>query len=70
MSAKVRFINAYVTRVQRAAVHDASLTNALMRVAGLIDEPTALLRPGRILRTLRRSGRPAPAPAPLVAAHD
>ncbi|PTA47758.1 NAD(P)/FAD-dependent oxidoreductase [Micromonospora sp. RP3T] len=69
-SAKIRFINAYVTRVQRAAVHDASLTNALMRVAGLIDEPTALLRPGRILRTLRLSGRPAPAPAPLVAAHD
>ena len=67
---KVRMINAYIARLQRAAVHDSSLTNAFMRVAGLIDEPAALLRPGRVLRTLRRSGRPAPAPAPLVAARD
>jgi 2-polyprenyl-6-methoxyphenol hydroxylase-like FAD-dependent oxidoreductase len=69
-SAKVRMINAYIARLQRAAVHDASLTNAFMRVAGLIDEPAALLRPGRVFRTLRRSGRPAPTTAPLVAARD
>ena len=72
-SVKVRMINAYVSRMQRAAVHDASLTNALMRVAGLIDEPTALMRPGRILRTLRQSGRrpsQVPVPAPLEAARD
>ncbi|MEU4397195.1 FAD-binding monooxygenase [Micromonospora orduensis] len=67
-TAKVRMINAYIARLQRAAVHDASLTNAFMRVAGLIDEPAALLRPGRVLRTFRRSGRPAP--TPLVAARD
>lgn len=72
-TAKVRMINAYITRLQRAAVHDASLTNAFMRVAGLIDEPTALLRPGKVLRVLRKSGRQpsqTPAPAPLVAARD
>jgi len=72
-TAKVRMINAYIARLQRAAVHDASLTNAFMRVAGLVDEPTALLRPGKVLRVLRQSGRQpsqTPAPAPLIAARD
>ncbi|WP_433550388.1 FAD-dependent oxidoreductase [Micromonospora zamorensis] len=69
-TAKVRMINGYVARLQRAAVHDDSLTNAFMRVAGLVDEPTALLRPGRVLRTLRQSGRRTPAPAPLAVARD
>jgi 2-polyprenyl-6-methoxyphenol hydroxylase-like FAD-dependent oxidoreductase len=72
-TAKVRMINAYVSRLQRAAVHDASLTNAFMRVAGLIDEPTALFHPGTFLRVFRQSGRrasQAPAPDPLVAARD
>jgi 2-polyprenyl-6-methoxyphenol hydroxylase-like FAD-dependent oxidoreductase len=72
-TAKVRMINAYIARLQRAAVHDASLTNAFIRVAGLIDEPTALLHPGKVLRVLRQSGRrpsQAPAPEPLLAARD
>lgn len=72
-TAKVRMINAYVARLQHAAVHDPSLTNAFMRVAGLIDEPTALLRPGRIFRTFWRTGRrsgQAPAAVPLQAARD
>ncbi|MFJ6195007.1 FAD-dependent oxidoreductase [Micromonospora sp. NPDC092111] len=72
-TAKIRMINAYIARLQRAAVHDASLTNAFMRVAGLIDEPTALLHPGRILRVLRQSGRrPSqfPASVPLSAGRD
>jgi 2-polyprenyl-6-methoxyphenol hydroxylase-like FAD-dependent oxidoreductase len=72
-SFKVRMINAYIARLQRAAVHDASLTTAFMRVAGLIDEPAALLRPGRIVRTFRHSGRRQnlpPAPAPLKATRD
>ncbi|MEV4118625.1 FAD-binding monooxygenase [Micromonospora sp. NPDC049645] len=70
---KTRIINAYVARLQRAAVHDASLTNAFMRVAGLIDEPTALLSPGRILRVLRQAGRrpsQVSAPVPLRAGRD
>lgn len=72
-TAKVRMINAYITRLQRAAVHDASLTNAFMRVAGLIDEPTTLLYPGKLLRVLLQSGRQpsqTSAPAPLVTARD
>jgi 2-polyprenyl-6-methoxyphenol hydroxylase-like FAD-dependent oxidoreductase len=72
-TAKVRMINAYIARLQRAAVHDASLTNAFIRVAGLIDEPTALLHPGKVLRVLRQAGRrqsQTSAPVPLAAARD
>ncbi|GAA0400182.1 FAD-binding monooxygenase [Microbispora corallina] len=61
---KVRLINAYVSRLQRAAVHDSALGNAFIRVAGLIDPPQALLRPGTVLRVLRHGGR---APEPAVA---
>lgn len=72
-TAKVRMINAYIARLQRAAVHDASLTNAFIRVAGLIDKPTALLHPGKVFRVLRHVRPPArqtPDPAPLVMARD
>jgi 2-polyprenyl-6-methoxyphenol hydroxylase-like FAD-dependent oxidoreductase len=65
-TAKVRMINAYVAKFQKAAVHDASLTNAFIRVAGLIDEPTSLLRPGPLLRVLRHSRRPAGQASPTV----
>lgn len=54
-TAKVRMINAYVPHLQRAAVHDPALTDAFIRVAGLMAEPTTLLRPGVLLRVLRRS---------------
>jgi len=70
---KIRMINAYIARLQRAAVYDASLTNAFIRVAGLIDQPTALLRAGTVLRVLRQSRRrpsQPSAPAPLRAGHD
>lgn len=40
--------NAYVTRLHHTATKDAAVTKALMRVAGLIDGPTVLVRP-RIL---------------------
>lgn len=72
-TAKIRMVNSYVTKVQHAAVHDSSLTGALIRVMGMIDEPTALLHPAKILRVLRLSGRQssqAPTPAESVAARD
>ncbi|GLU48709.1 NAD(P)/FAD-dependent oxidoreductase [Nocardiopsis ansamitocini] len=59
---KTRLANAYVSRLQRAAVHDPALTNAFIRAAGLIDPPQALMRPGNLVRVLRHSGRRAPAP--------
>ncbi|HEY9474637.1 MAG TPA: FAD-binding monooxygenase [Mycobacteriales bacterium] len=58
-TAKIRFANAYVSRLQNAAVHDPVLTNAFIRVAGLIDPPQTLMRPGNIVRVLRRSGEHA-----------
>lgn len=71
---KVRMINAYVPRLQSAAVHDATLTNAFVRVAGLIDEPTTLLSPGMFLRVLRHARRQPPdhttSATPLAAARD
>jgi 2-polyprenyl-6-methoxyphenol hydroxylase-like FAD-dependent oxidoreductase len=50
---KTKFINAYVARLQLAAVHDAVLTNAFIRSAGLIDPPQALLHPRNLVRVLR-----------------
>ncbi len=52
-SAKIRFINSYVARYQRAAARDSGLTDSFVRVAGLIDPPTSLLTPGKLLRVLR-----------------
>jgi 2-polyprenyl-6-methoxyphenol hydroxylase-like FAD-dependent oxidoreductase len=68
---KTRMASAYLPLVQRAAVHDAGLTDAFLRVAGLIDPPTILMRPDRALRVLRLSRRPAPRraePSPARAA--
>lgn len=41
----VRLINAYVDRVQASAAYDAEVAEQLVRVIGLLDPPTALLRP-------------------------
>jgi 2-polyprenyl-6-methoxyphenol hydroxylase-like FAD-dependent oxidoreductase len=60
---KIRLANSYIPRLQHAAVHDAALTEAFIRVAGLIDPPQALLRPKvvwRVLRSFRRPTTPAP----------
>lgn len=57
---KTNIGNAYVSRVQSAATLDAEVTNAFMRVAGLIDPPQALMRPRlaiRVLRGARRASR-------------
>jgi 2-polyprenyl-6-methoxyphenol hydroxylase-like FAD-dependent oxidoreductase len=66
---KTRLINAYVGRLQLAAAHDAGLGNAFVRVAGLIDPPTRLLTPDKVVRVLRKSRWDAPPPAPEPAAH-
>jgi 2-polyprenyl-6-methoxyphenol hydroxylase-like FAD-dependent oxidoreductase len=56
---KVRLGNAYLARLHAAAAHDARLASAFMRVAGLVDPPQSLLRPGIALRVLRASLHPA-----------
>jgi 2-polyprenyl-6-methoxyphenol hydroxylase-like FAD-dependent oxidoreductase len=61
---KVRIANAYVGKVHAAATRDAAVTRAFMRVAGLVEPPTALMHPATMLRVLR-NGKPA---APAVTA--
>lgn len=67
-----RLVNGYMARVQAAATVDARVTTAFMRVAGLVDPPTALMRPATMVRVLRgaraartvRTARIAAAPSP------
>ncbi|GAT67171.1 FAD-dependent monooxygenase [Planomonospora sp. ID91781] len=59
-SLKTRLGNVYMSRLHAAAARDAGVTEAFFRVAGLVDPPQALFRPGLALRVLRNSGdRPA-----------
>lgn len=58
---KIRMANAYISRLQTAAVYDSDVTTAFIRAAGLIDPPQALMRPSLVLRVLRKSGRRAAA---------
>ncbi|MFG2293378.1 FAD-dependent oxidoreductase [Streptomyces sp. NPDC048603] len=51
-----RLGNAYVTRLHGAAQHDSAATDALIRVAGLSDPPTTLIRPRVVLAALKRQG--------------
>lgn len=62
--AKVKLANAYMNRLQYAATRDAKVTEAFMRVAGLIDPPEALFKPATVFRVLRNSPRnPQPGPS-------
>ncbi|MEU2170951.1 FAD-dependent oxidoreductase [Micromonospora chersina] len=51
--ARVRFINAFVHRLHVAAVDDAVLGAAFLRVLNLVRPPASLLRPGVVVRVLR-----------------
>ncbi len=64
---KIRLINAYLPRLYRAAVHDAALSAAFVRVLGLIDRPAGLLRPDRVLRVWRTNWRHPTTPAVAAA---
>jgi 2-polyprenyl-6-methoxyphenol hydroxylase-like FAD-dependent oxidoreductase len=51
---KVRMGNLYIPRLQAAAASDDGfLSGAFLRAAGLVDPPTALMRPKAIARVLR-----------------
>lgn len=54
---KVRVGNAYLARLRYAATKDDEVTKGFMRVAGLIDPPQALMRPGMLRRVLRHAVR-------------
>ncbi|UVS81498.1 NAD(P)/FAD-dependent oxidoreductase [Actinokineospora sp. UTMC 2448] len=59
---KVRMGNAFMAKVQAAMTRDSAVTGAFMRVAGMVESPASLMRPGMLLRILR-NGKPAAAPA-------
>jgi hypothetical protein len=68
---QVRLANAYLPRLHAAATSDAELAGAFARVVGLLDRPTALMRPNRLARVAagtlrqrvatRRAGSGSPA---------
>ncbi len=73
-TAKVKLGNAFMSRLQYAATKDPKVTEGFMRVAGLLDPPTALMRPGMVGRVLRHAPRtpdvatvpPQPRPADVA----
>ncbi|MFD8581241.1 FAD-binding monooxygenase, partial [Streptomyces virginiae] len=52
---KVKMANAYMARLHAAAAVDGEVTGAFFRVAGLVDPPQALMRPGLAMRVMRNS---------------
>jgi 2-polyprenyl-6-methoxyphenol hydroxylase-like FAD-dependent oxidoreductase len=60
---KVKFGNAYIGKLHVAATRDGELTRRFMRVAGLVDPPTAIMKPSTIIRVLR-NGKPVEPAAP------
>ena len=60
-TAKIRLVNAYVSRLHAAAATDTTLSEAFVRVTGLLDRPESLLRPDHIIRVLRATRRNQPA---------
>jgi hypothetical protein len=69
---KIRLLNAYLARLQVAAVADPSPAQAFVRVVGMVDRPEGLLRPDRVVRVmvanLRRRHATTPSPLPATAA--
>jgi 2-polyprenyl-6-methoxyphenol hydroxylase-like FAD-dependent oxidoreductase len=69
---KIRLLNAYLARLQAAAVTDPSLAEAFVRVIGMVERPEGLLRPDRLVRVLRANHRTphaaTPAHVPTVGA--
>jgi hypothetical protein len=51
--------NAFVARLQNAAVYDSVLSNAFIRAAGLIDPPQAMMHPNVFARVMRHGSRTA-----------
>ncbi|XRQ07392.1 FAD-dependent oxidoreductase [Actinomadura welshii] len=59
-------IERYITRIHAGAAQNPDLGRAFLRVSGLVDPPTALLRPTTAARALRHGARETPE-SPLAA---
>jgi hypothetical protein len=60
---RTRLANAYVRRCHAAAHVDPEIARTFMRVANLVDPPSALLQPGMFARVLRHGSAPGRQPA-------
>jgi 2-polyprenyl-6-methoxyphenol hydroxylase-like FAD-dependent oxidoreductase len=69
-SDQVRLVNQYVPAVLAAATQDPVVTDAFLRVAGLVDDPMSLMRPDIAVRVGEAMRRRAAATAPLAPAGD
>jgi 2-polyprenyl-6-methoxyphenol hydroxylase-like FAD-dependent oxidoreductase len=65
---KSRISTAFTVKLHAAASVDPAVTAAFVRVAGLVDPPTALMRPSFALRVLRGARKAAPLPSPATPA--
>jgi 2-polyprenyl-6-methoxyphenol hydroxylase-like FAD-dependent oxidoreductase len=63
---QVQMINQYITALQAGAVHDPVLTDAFLRVAGMVEEPMSLMQPDIQQRVMQHAG-PPPADATIPA---
>jgi len=54
---KVKMGNAYMAKLHSAATADGRFTEAFFRAAGLVDPPTALMRPSLVVGVLRTARR-------------
>jgi len=62
-TARVRFANGYMARVQYATSKDPKVTKAFLRVAGMVARPETMFKPSLVARVLRHSPRlPEPGP--------
>jgi hypothetical protein len=62
---EIRLINQYIPAVLGAAAYDPVVTDAFLRVAGLVADPMSLMSPDiaiRVGRVLQRAGRPSASP--------
>jgi flavin-dependent dehydrogenase len=65
---QVRVLNAYTNRLLALAARDSNAAVAFLRVAGMVDPPPKLLRPGLAIRVLRPRRHKAQRPLPMTTA--
>jgi 2-polyprenyl-6-methoxyphenol hydroxylase-like FAD-dependent oxidoreductase len=65
-----RLLTAYTDRVQAAAVHDSAVAGQFMRVIGLLEPPTRLLRLTMLARVLGRLESPIDSPSQRLVRFD